>query len=89
MLTLDEWKTLFTLADRHDFVIASDECYTDIYNHTRPAPLGGLEAIKPGLCDGLHGAGTGPRRLPPAQLGPHCLRPHRLHAALPPHARGK
>ena len=44
VLTLDEWKTLFALADRHDFVIASDECYTDIYNSAGPAPLGGLEA---------------------------------------------
>ena len=44
VLTLDDWRTLFELADRHNFVIASDECYTDIYDGTGPAPLGGLEA---------------------------------------------
>ena len=44
VLTLDDWRTLFELADRHNFVIASDECYTDIYDSTGPAPLGGLEA---------------------------------------------
>jgi 2,3,4,5-tetrahydropyridine-2-carboxylate N-succinyltransferase len=31
VMTLDEWRTLFELADRHGFVIASDECYSEIY----------------------------------------------------------
>lgn len=44
VLTLEDWRTLFELSDRHNFVIASDECYTDIYDPTGPAPLGGLEA---------------------------------------------
>ena len=30
-MTLDEWRELFELSDRHGFVIASDECYTEIY----------------------------------------------------------
>jgi N-succinyldiaminopimelate aminotransferase len=42
VLTLDEWRRLFELADRHDFVIASDECYSDIYGGE--PPLGGLAA---------------------------------------------
>ncbi len=44
VLTLDEWRTLFELSDRHGFVIASDECYSDIYDAV--PPLGGLEAAQ-------------------------------------------
>ena len=41
---LDAWRVLFDYADRYGFVIASDECYSEIYpDETRP-PLGGLEA---------------------------------------------
>jgi N-succinyldiaminopimelate aminotransferase len=43
VLTLDDWRELFALADRHDFVIASDECYSEIYTTSTP-PLGALEA---------------------------------------------
>jgi N-succinyldiaminopimelate aminotransferase len=42
-LTLADWKQLFELADAHGFVIAADECYSEIY-HTGTAPLGALEA---------------------------------------------
>ena len=42
MLSLDDWRTLFELSDRHNFVIASDECYTDIYDPAGVPPLGGL-----------------------------------------------
>ena len=31
VMPLDEWKSLFELSDRHGFVIASDECYSEIY----------------------------------------------------------
>ena len=44
VLGLEEWRTLFELSDRHGFAIASDECYSDIYDDRGPAPLGGLEA---------------------------------------------
>lgn len=44
VLTLDEWRQLFECADRHGFVIASDECYSDIYPDEARPPLGGLEA---------------------------------------------
>lgn len=43
VLTLDDWKELFELSDRYGFVIASDECYSEIYFKDE-APLGGLEA---------------------------------------------
>ncbi len=43
VMGLDEWKTLFELSDRYGFVIASDECYSEIYFRDEP-PLGGLEA---------------------------------------------
>ncbi len=43
VMPLDEWRKLFELSDRHGFVIASDECYSEIYFSGEP-PLGGLEA---------------------------------------------
>jgi N-succinyldiaminopimelate aminotransferase len=43
VMPLDEWRKLFALQDRHGFVIASDECYSEIYFRDEP-PLGGLEA---------------------------------------------
>ena len=43
VMPLDEWQKLFELSDRHGFVIASDECYSEIYFRDEP-PLGGLEA---------------------------------------------
>ena len=42
--TLDEWRTLFALSDRYGFVIASDECYSEIYFDESKPPLGGLGA---------------------------------------------
>ncbi|MFA9440690.1 succinyldiaminopimelate transaminase [Uliginosibacterium sp. sgz301328] len=44
VLDLDEWKTLFELSDRYGFVIASDECYSEIYFEEGAAPIGALEA---------------------------------------------
>ena len=43
VMPLAEWKQLFELSDRHGFVIASDECYSEIYFGDEP-PLGGMEA---------------------------------------------
>ena len=43
VMPLDEWQRLFTLSDRYGFVIAADECYSEIYFRDE-APLGGLEA---------------------------------------------
>ena len=43
VMALDEWKTLFEMSDRYDFVIASDECYSEIYFNDEK-PLGALQA---------------------------------------------
>ena len=43
VMPLDEWRTLFELSERHGFVIASDECYSEIYFRDE-APLGALQA---------------------------------------------
>ncbi|WP_374430793.1 succinyldiaminopimelate transaminase [Ideonella dechloratans] len=45
VMPLDEWQRLFELSDRHGFVIASDECYSEIYFRSE-APLGALQAAK-------------------------------------------
>ncbi len=44
VMSMDEWRQLFELSDRYDFVIASDECYSEIYFDEAKAPMGGLEA---------------------------------------------
>jgi N-succinyldiaminopimelate aminotransferase len=45
VVPLDEWAELFALSDQHGFVIASDECYSEIYFRDE-APLGALEAAQ-------------------------------------------
>lgn len=51
VMPLSEWEKLFALSDQHGFVIASDECYSEIYFRD-DAPLGGLEAaVKLGRRD--------------------------------------
>ncbi|MBO0989394.1 succinyldiaminopimelate transaminase [Delftia sp. SD018] len=45
VMPLAEWEKLFALSDRYGFVIASDECYSEIY-FDGTAPLGGLEAAQ-------------------------------------------
>ncbi|HYP68947.1 MAG TPA: succinyldiaminopimelate transaminase [Thiobacillaceae bacterium] len=46
VMGLDNWKALFELADRYGFVIASDECYSEIYFEEGKAPLGALTAAR-------------------------------------------
>ncbi len=49
VMPLAEWRQLFELSDRHGFVIASDECYSEIYFRDEPPhglPIGGLQAAK-------------------------------------------
>ena len=41
---LEEWREIFALADRHGFVVASDECYSEIYFDEQAPPLGALQA---------------------------------------------
>ncbi len=44
VMPLEEWAKLFALSDQYGFVIASDECYSEIYFREDDAPLGGLQA---------------------------------------------
>jgi N-succinyldiaminopimelate aminotransferase len=44
VMVIDEWRALFELSERYGFVIASDECYSEIYFDT--PPLGALEACR-------------------------------------------
>lgn len=44
VLSLDEWRHLFKLSDRHGFIIAADECYSEIYFDEDAPPLGALQA---------------------------------------------
>lgn len=44
VLTLEDWRALFGHADRYGFVIASDECYSEIYTDEAAPPMGALEA---------------------------------------------
>ncbi|MFO7543802.1 MAG: succinyldiaminopimelate transaminase [Thiobacillus sp.] len=44
VMTLDNWKQLFDLSDQHGFVIAADECYSEIYFDEARPPLGALAA---------------------------------------------
>lgn len=45
VMPLEQWRTLFELSERHGFVIASDECYSEIYFGAEP-PLGALQAAQ-------------------------------------------
>lgn len=45
VMPLAEWERLFALSDRHGFVIASDECYSEIWFRDEP-PLGSLQAAQ-------------------------------------------
>lgn len=45
VMNLNDWQELFELSDRYGFVIASDECYSEIY-FGGDAPLGALQAAR-------------------------------------------
>jgi len=47
------WKTLLELAEKHDFVVFADECYSEVYRDT--PPVGALEVA--------HEIGADPERL--------------------------
>ena len=42
--TADEWRFLFEMSDRYGFVIAADECYSEIYFDEAKPPVGALAA---------------------------------------------
>jgi N-succinyldiaminopimelate aminotransferase len=46
VLDLEDWKRLFALSDKYGFVIASDECYSEIFFDEAKPPLGGMQAAR-------------------------------------------
>ena len=44
VMSLEQWKTIFALSDQYGFVIAADECYSEIYFDENSKPLGALQA---------------------------------------------
>ncbi len=46
VMPLSQWQQLFTLSDRYGFVIAADECYSEIYFNEQQPPLGALQAAQ-------------------------------------------
>ena len=46
VMPLADWKRLFELSDRYGIVIASDECYSEIYFDEAKPPLGALDAAR-------------------------------------------
>ena len=46
VMTLDDWREVFALSGRYGFIIASDECYSEVYFDEARPPLGGLEAAQ-------------------------------------------
>ncbi|MBS0329776.1 MAG: succinyldiaminopimelate transaminase [Proteobacteria bacterium] len=46
VMSLADWQELFALSDAHGFVIAADECYSEIYFEEGQPPLGALTAAQ-------------------------------------------
>ena len=44
VMDIAAWRELFALSDRYGFVIAADECYSEIYFDEASPPLGALQA---------------------------------------------
>ncbi|HLD10041.1 MAG TPA: succinyldiaminopimelate transaminase [Methylophilaceae bacterium] len=44
VMHLAQWQQVFELSDKYGFVIAADECYSEIYFNEGQAPLGALQA---------------------------------------------
>jgi N-succinyldiaminopimelate aminotransferase len=44
VIPIEQLKQLIALADEHDFIIASDECYSEIYCDEKQPPVGLLQA---------------------------------------------
>lgn len=44
VMSLTQWKEIFELSDKYGFVIAADECYSEIYFDEANPPLGALQA---------------------------------------------
>jgi N-succinyldiaminopimelate aminotransferase len=46
VMNIDQWKKVFELSDQYGFVIAADECYSEIYFDEANPPLGALQAAQ-------------------------------------------
>ena len=46
VMSIKEWEELFAFSDKYEFVIASDECYSEIYFDESAPPLGAITAAK-------------------------------------------
>ena len=46
VFSLDDWKALFALSDKYGFIIASDECYSEIFFDEANRPIGSLQAAQ-------------------------------------------
>jgi N-succinyldiaminopimelate aminotransferase len=46
VMSLDDWREILELSDRYGFIVASDECYSEIYLTETQPPLGGLQAAQ-------------------------------------------
>ena len=46
VMPLAEWRALFELSDRYGFIVASDECYSEIHFDEATPPLGALAAAQ-------------------------------------------
>ncbi|MEW6678728.1 MAG: succinyldiaminopimelate transaminase [Pseudomonadota bacterium] len=46
VMDLEGWRRVFELSDRHGFVVAADECYSEIYFDEGHPPLGALTAAR-------------------------------------------
>jgi len=46
IMSLAQWQQVFELSDRYGFVIAADECYSEIYFDEAHPPLGALQAAQ-------------------------------------------
>jgi N-succinyldiaminopimelate aminotransferase len=46
VMSMRDWQALFELSDRHDFIIAADECYSEVYFDEANPPLGSLAAAQ-------------------------------------------
>jgi N-succinyldiaminopimelate aminotransferase len=51
--TAEEWRRLFALSDRHGFVIAADECYSEIHFDEANPPVGALAVARDAGRDGF------------------------------------
>ena len=46
VFSLDDWKALFALSDKYGFIVASDECYSEIFFDEANRPIGSLQAAQ-------------------------------------------